>query len=87
MSADEHTDSRGPWYGKRPSKNELRAILRDHQNWLAAGAKEKPPHDLRGIDLREAKLSGADLSGANLSGADLSGAILTEANIEGRERT
>lgn len=43
-------------------------------------ALEKYP-DLRGANLREAKLSGADLSGANLWGANLREADLSGANL------
>ena len=39
--------------------------------------------DLRGADLREAKLRGADLEGANLWGANLRGADLEGANLWG----
>ncbi len=93
MSADTPTDPRGPWYGKRPSEEELEKILRDHRAWLAAGAEGKPPHDLRGIDLSgaylfwaklsRAKLRLADLSGADLRGADLRGADLIRTKLSG----
>ena len=41
------------------------------------------PHDLRGLELREAKLRGIDLSGRDLAGVDFSRADLRDANFFG----
>ncbi|HEY7687648.1 MAG TPA: pentapeptide repeat-containing protein, partial [Dongiaceae bacterium] len=46
-------------------------------------AKNGPPADFAGLDLRYLDLSGLDFSAANLAGANLFGADLTDSNLSG----
>lgn len=59
------------------TRTELLEILERHRKWLAGEAggqrADLSDADLRGADLREAKLSYTDLRGADLREANLSG--------------
>ena len=72
------------------TKEELLAVLGEHELWLSDETKGKRANlsdanlshaDLRHADLRYANLSDADLSGADLSDADLSDADLHDADL------
>ena len=62
----------------------LNEILKKHKMWLN-NEESGERADLRGADLRGAKLGCADLRGAKLSDADLSGADLRDADLRGAD--
>lgn len=80
--------SRGPsaeWAGKRPSKEQLDAILQAHETWVETEGAEGRRADLSQARLYRANLSGANLFGANLSGANLIFADLSGADLSGTD--
>ncbi len=76
------------WAGKKPTPEEIKQILADHEEWLDSEKDGDPPHNLAGIDLALAKLAGANLTeveleNANLQVANLEGANLSQAKLTG----
>jgi hypothetical protein len=68
---------------KTYTKDELKAILHEHKEWLFGDMTKHSRANLSGANLSWANLSGANLSGANLSWANLSGANLSGADLSG----
>ena len=63
------------------NENELKEILKLHNQWLKTNGSEGQKADLSDADLWGADLSEANLMNANLMGADLSYAHLMNANL------
>ena len=76
----------GAFKDKKPTPDELRRVLADHQAWYEdyiSGKAKKSESDPRRADLCMSSLKGIDLSGVNLMSANLSGAQLNDANLRG----
>ncbi len=72
------------------TREELYAVLKNHERWFATDGKEGEradlyKTDLRGFPLTKVNLAFADLSYANLRGATLKGANLEGANLSGSD--
>ena len=63
------------------TREELDAILKNHERWFATDGQEGERADLRKTDLGCFDLAKVNLTGADLEGADLVGAVLQYANL------